>query len=455
MSYTIRKTNGTVLGTILDGTADNTKTSLTLVGRNYSNYGQIMTDNLVSIIENFAYNISPTNPLAGQLWWDTNSNLLKVYNGSAYKIVGSCTSQSSAPTTTISGDLWWNSATEQLFVYNGDTPYSSLGWKLIGPVYEKANGKSGAYWETITDDVAVPHSVLSFYLNNKRTSIVSLDPDFVPETLIDGFGTIKTGLTANVSAYTHYITANNATHLGEQLSTSYLRSDEDDTTTGKLTIQNNSGLTLGANSDLTIVATAGAVNISSKIEDKDLSFYANVAGTTTKALTINGDTGLVEVVLDPTTALGVATKQYVDSSFVDSSLLGTPTAITAPSGTNTTQLATTEFVQSAYDETRIISGDTSLVLQDTGSGSAVLKVDNITVMTATASGVNLVNGADATTQPDTYNGTGNVKVATTQFVKTATKWWDGSAKWVSTSAPNPGVNDIGSQDGDIWFQRQA
>ena len=95
MSYIIRKTNGTTLGTILDGTVDTSHTSLTLVGRNYSNYGQIMTDNLVKLTENFAYDISPSNPLSGQLWWDTADSLLKVYTGSYFKIISSATAQNS------------------------------------------------------------------------------------------------------------------------------------------------------------------------------------------------------------------------------------------------------------------------------------------------------------------------------------------------------------------------
>ena len=130
MSYTITRTNGTVLGTIADGTYDNSHTSLTLVGRNYSNYGQIMTNNLVRMIENSSYTISPSNPLSGQLWWDSGNSLLKVYTGSIWKIVSSCTSQATAPSTTIAGDLWWDSVNQQLYVYNGTSPYNSAGWIL-------------------------------------------------------------------------------------------------------------------------------------------------------------------------------------------------------------------------------------------------------------------------------------------------------------------------------------
>jgi hypothetical protein len=65
MSYTITKTNGTTLGTILDGTINTTTTSLTLIGRNYANYGQIVVNDLVGLLENFAYGTSPDNPIVG------------------------------------------------------------------------------------------------------------------------------------------------------------------------------------------------------------------------------------------------------------------------------------------------------------------------------------------------------------------------------------------------------
>ena len=96
--------------------------------------------------------------------------------------------------------------------------------------------------------------------------------------------------------------------------------------------------------------------------------------------------------------------------------------------------------------------NTFISVNDTGVGNAFISIDGSIVATATASGFNLQNGATAITQPDTYNGSGNSRVATTQFVKTAATWWGGSAKFVSTDAPNAGVNDNGSNDGDFWFQ---
>lgn len=463
MSYIIRKTDGTTLGTILDGTLDTAATSLSLVGRNYSNYGQVMTDNLVGLVENFAYNLSPSNPLAGQLWYDTGTNRLKVYTGSQFKNVGSCQAESSAPTTTVAGDLWWNTSEEQLFVYNGTSPYAEAGWILTGPGYKKTKGKSGPIWEQITDSLSTVHSVVSYYLDGTRTAIVSRDSEFTPGSTLSGFTTIKTGYNLS-SAQTLWGTANNASYLGGVAAANYLRADVDDTTDGSLGILSDGGLTIGTGSDLTVTITGGTnAEIRNINTNADIVFYAKVSGVDTAVLTIDGSSGEVVVANDPTTSAGVATKNYVDDSFVDSVLGGVPTTTTMPYLTANTSVATTEFVinNSGFLKNKIYDGGNASVattfftVVDTGTGYANLAIDDTSVMTATSSGVNLKNGATATTQPDTYSGSGNARVATTQFVKTATQWWDGSAKFVSTDEPEAGVNDAGSNDGDIWFQREA
>lgn len=78
MAYTIIKSNGSVLTTIADGTINTTSTSLGLPGRNYAGYGQSIDTNFVHMVENFADSTPPPNPLRGQLWFDTNNNILKV-----------------------------------------------------------------------------------------------------------------------------------------------------------------------------------------------------------------------------------------------------------------------------------------------------------------------------------------------------------------------------------------
>ena len=88
MAYIISKSNGTAI-TVLDGTKDTTSTSITLLGRLSQNYGDQTNENFLHILENFALTTSPANPIAGQLWYDTGLDNIKVYTGTNWIIVGS------------------------------------------------------------------------------------------------------------------------------------------------------------------------------------------------------------------------------------------------------------------------------------------------------------------------------------------------------------------------------
>ena len=80
MSYTIYKTNGLQLLTLLDGTL-NDKYGIKLVGKNYINYGTAQNENFVYLQENFANDTAPTYPLTGQLWYNTQSNTVSFFDG--------------------------------------------------------------------------------------------------------------------------------------------------------------------------------------------------------------------------------------------------------------------------------------------------------------------------------------------------------------------------------------
>jgi len=453
MSYTITRTNGTVLGTIADGTYDNTHTSLTLVGRNYSNYGQIMTNTLVRLLENSSYNISPSYPLSGQLWWDSGNNYLKVYTGTAWKIVSSCTAQASAPSTTTAGDLWWDTTNQQLYVYNGTSPYDAAGWILVGPGYPVGH-ETGAIVETIIDTLAVTHYVTSLYADGTRIAIISKDTAFTPNPSISGFGDIQTGMNM-ASGETVWGTANNASYLGAQPAANYFRNNTNNSGTGTLAIVNNSGLTVGAYGQFVANITSNAVSLQNTVNGNlNLVNQSNVALTVTSS-------GQVVVNTNPAVALGVATKQYVDNSFINANLWGVSTAVTAPAGTSNTMIATTEFVASGLSglfKYKIYDGSvgTNHLWIDSTVPAANLVIGSQMIMQASSTGVDLKSGATAATMPQTYTGAGNTTIATTSYVKTAQQWWgtgaNASAKFVSTQAPSAGVNDGGSNNGDFWFQ---
>ena len=61
-------------------------TSLNLVGRAYPNYGQKFAENFLHLLENFASPLPPTNPIEGQLWFDTSDpahKVLRIMDGTA------------------------------------------------------------------------------------------------------------------------------------------------------------------------------------------------------------------------------------------------------------------------------------------------------------------------------------------------------------------------------------
>ena len=93
MAYVINKTDTSTLATVTDGTIDTTS-SITLIGKSYSGFGEILNENLVKLLENSASTSAPTAPLTGELWFDTSAGQLKVYDGSSFEPTGGALSQS-------------------------------------------------------------------------------------------------------------------------------------------------------------------------------------------------------------------------------------------------------------------------------------------------------------------------------------------------------------------------
>ena len=295
MAYTVNRTSGAVLTTIADGTIDST-TDLTLIGKNYSGYGELLNENFVKLLENFSNTSQPSSPISGQLWWDTTNGLLKVYTGSAFKVISGSTSSASQPTGAAAGDLWFDSSNQQLYVYNGSS------FVLVGPSFTSITGESGAIVDTITDNLGSNHVVVKLFVNDTIVATVSKDSTFTPQTAISGFATIAPGiqLSSAVSGATFRGDATNAQTLDSLDSTQFLRSDTNDTTTGILTIANDGGLTVGADNDLTLTVSGANTLISNATSDGDILVRVNksVGGVTT-ALTIDGATGFTTVAASP------------------------------------------------------------------------------------------------------------------------------------------------------------
>lgn len=87
MTYTIVNTAGTTVATVNEAEV-NSIFDITLIGKNYTNYGQIFNDNMFRLMENFAApNFNILKPVKGQLWFNTGNNTLNLYNGTSWNSI--------------------------------------------------------------------------------------------------------------------------------------------------------------------------------------------------------------------------------------------------------------------------------------------------------------------------------------------------------------------------------
>lgn len=78
MTYALRKTDGTLLITLEVGVQNTSRTSLTLIGKNSSDYGRVQNENFIKLLENFRSISEPQNSLEGQTWYDLSTEQLKL-----------------------------------------------------------------------------------------------------------------------------------------------------------------------------------------------------------------------------------------------------------------------------------------------------------------------------------------------------------------------------------------
>lgn len=398
MAYAIKTTNGSALTTIADGTVNVDSSSLTLIGKNYAGYGAFFNENFVKLLENFSNTTAPSSALTGQLWYDSNSQILKVYNealGGVWKPISSTATGVTAPIGPVTGDLWWDTANAQLKVNNENE------WVTIGPVYSSTAGTSGAQVETILDSAGGAHVVVKFYVANDVVGIISKDAAFTPQTAIPGFSTIKPGMNiasdSAIAGSQYTGSVSNAITVGGILPSQFLRNDQDAST--NYTISAAGGLEAG--SDLALATVSGAGEITNPTLNSDINLYVNKAGVSTKALALDGTTGAVTVDnaiytnSNNTANIGTSTNKF--NSIYATNFIGTAfTSTTRTAGDNSTNIATTAFVGTA-------------ITNATGSLG--------TMSTQNSNNVNITGGSIlATTQPP---GTSNTTVATTAFVQTA------------------------------------
>lgn len=309
--------------TVYDSTSNTTDTSLTFPGRNVSGYGQIIAENFLALLENFARSVPPDNPIEGQLWYDSGEGLLKIWDSIGWKAAGAVQKGPVEPAFDQSkiGELWVDTAKQQLKLWSGST------WILVGPIYSSGL-KSGPVVDSVIDSDNIERTILIFYIEDIPVIIFSKD-SFTPNLPISGFTIIKSGLnitSIDIGAGAFDTKIWGVVESAENLYVSgidnpvvpaskFLRSNAPNTLEFGLTVANNSGVTIGGDRNFSLSSSSTTAKIYNSVDGGNLDFQVNRGGTPYTTLRIT-DTSVGINVPSPNEALEVAGNSIFTGSLV-------------------------------------------------------------------------------------------------------------------------------------------
>jgi hypothetical protein len=176
--------------------------------------------------------------------------------------------------------------------------------------------------ETINDSGGIARIIVRFYIDGVTVAILSKETAFVPAPAIAGFGTISPGMNlAEVSAIPGIRltgTSSDADSLDGIDSTGFMRRNQNETTTGTVSVLNDTGLNVGVDSDLSLYVSGVDAFIRNQSSGGDLVFRMNAAGTQQEAgtqrerdvLRLHGNTGVLRPAADNTYDLGAAAFRF-------------------------------------------------------------------------------------------------------------------------------------------------
>jgi microcystin-dependent protein len=256
-SYLIRLTNNSLLTSVPDGQIDNS-TSLSLIGKNVSGFGQYQNDNFVWLLENFSDTGSPISPLQGQLWFNNASGVLKpmVYDNTNWRPLGVTLYSSTSTDYTINqningapvsasqpGDFWFKSDDRQLYINT-----TATGYQLIGPERVPGFLETKMRSTTVADSTGTNYPVVELIINGENMAIFSQKTFASTATLVaTGFPTIYRGVTfKNYSVANRYVTTSTDVALygiPNLLDETYPRRDQEETIASAWSFQN--GISVG------------------------------------------------------------------------------------------------------------------------------------------------------------------------------------------------------------------
>ena len=309
------------------------------------------------------------------------------------------------------------------------------------------------------------------YAGNVRVAILS-GSTFTPTVSQTGFATVYAGITLNstlsaiFSGQTTSATALDVDPTATNTSgtviagKNFLRADASDTTTGAITVDNDTGVIVGGSQELEIKISSNNVILAQTSEDKNFTISTNTSGTQTDRLAITGSSGAMAITGDVTITgnLNISGEYNSSSSSVvnvDDAFIKVNTGnsevdaglIVETSDTNDARLfyevGTNRWMAGeAGNYSQVIRETDATTNGATGQG-LLIKTDSSGIFTVAGVEMSAVGSAIASTD------TSDTTVPTIGQVATFGNLWGGSAKTVSTSNPSGGSN------GDFWFVRES
>jgi microcystin-dependent protein len=310
MAYTVKYSDPNKAANTInvnDLTENNTSTSLSLVGRNFSNYGVAIATNFVHLLENFSSPSSPSNAIEGQLWYNNDTNRLLVNDGTG----GSTnwrpasgihiSADPTGPTNALTGDLWVNSQSQQLSLYNGQ------GWTLVGPS-SLSGKKTGVYVEQLADSETGDLHFVSVEYTNDDVMRITATESFIPQKTIEGFSRLNPGVNLTSKKYIGlfdttvantpakmYGTATSADALNVSspstatvIADNFARRVVTNILRGQQTIANDAGITIGTSNNFSLTVSQGTSIISNSADGGAIDVKITNAGASNLLMKFDG-----------------------------------------------------------------------------------------------------------------------------------------------------------------------
>ena len=429
MSYIINNTRGQIVAVVGDGTVNTTATDLALVGRAVTNYGDYQNENYVYLLENFANGTAPTQPILGQLWYNSSTDLLNAY--STANVWVALASQDYVQLQKVSPAFTGTPTAPTAVALTNTTQLATTAFvqgEKISPVFTGTPAAPTAVAGTNTAQIAT-------------TAFVSNSPAFngTPTAPTAAYGTNTTQLATtafvqNEKASTAFSGIPTVPTAANGTSTTQIASTE-------FVINNINTLGTMAFQDATVVNISGGSIVG--ITDLLVADGGTGASTPSQAR-INLGLGTMSTQdRDAVSILGGSITGITDLSVADGGTGASDAAnarINLGLATGATTTVGTMAVQNSNSVTitgGAISGITPLAVADGGTGGA----------TAAVARTNLFVPPNSRTITGTGGLTGGGDLSLDRTITIATTSNGYGTRYIGTTGPN-----IAGVTGDIWYQ---